>query len=81
MRHDARIGDREIVAAEVHGIAGPKPPEDLEELGRAAIPGGLVERVSEAQLLVGIPAHHDVQEQPPAGHTLEGRRHLRGERG
>ncbi|SIM49422.1 Uncharacterised protein [Mycobacteroides abscessus subsp. abscessus] len=59
----------------------PQPAHDPQVLPRAPVAALLVQEVSVGPLLGGLPAGDHVQGQAPAGLGLEGRGHLRGQRG
>jgi hypothetical protein len=55
-----------MLAGEVHGLAGPQAPDDVQELIRAGIAAVLVEEVAVGALLVALAAGDDVEQQPSA---------------
>ena len=57
-----RLLDVDVLALERHGLAGPQPADDLEELVAALVPRVLVEVIAERPLLVGLAADDDVEQ-------------------
>ena len=68
----------QVLAVEVHRLAGPQPGHDAEELGAPFVPLLLAGEVAVSPLLGGLTAGHHVQQQAAAGVTLKRRGHLRG---
>ena len=68
--------DLVVLAVEVERRLGPRAAHDDEELVGAGVALRVAEVVAEAPLLRRLAPGDDVEQQPPGGDPLEGRRHL-----